>query len=1348
MALINIYNQISNEHKEIRAIGKLSDILPDFDFTHSIILRAGERVTPDVFLDDDDVIYLRVIPGSTAVVATIAIVSAVIAVGVGIGAAIYANQQSEEAKAKMEKAQRDADNLASQINQLPFLKGAKNKGALGNSIQYLIGEMYNTPYLLTDGFYTIAGADGDKQFWNAILCLGYGKQKIKNVSIGNVKVKDFGDGTVDDVVTSFDAPTEAVGNPYYDDETIIEIAQQKSLSTAIFKNKVISTQDGTEIKHDFGGEAEPVIKQCAERTKTLEVCIQFNGLRKYNTSSSSWENRNVKIDPYWSNDNGTTWNKFYFAFPGQSSWRVCDHDEVLSLIEEGKIQPRETTGLRHYYSKSSDVQVKNGLGDWGTKTWQPMSVEQLEARILVSGDNTLSKNTNKTIRYVARKEFTWAETHDENGNELPIIFKVEKVTPKLESNSTEDCYLLYYNCYCYDGKLSNAEDGLVDCKPMSDWYTGKCSFIGVQMVANESTHDVLDEINVIASGLARTWNGEEWSEEKEETRNPASWILELLTSSAHDHSKYSDDEIDLNSLGELYEYCDENNFCVDTILTKGDKKNTIISNILSTCFASMYLDAESGKLTFAIDREENTPVALLNSQCIQSITVAKSFERKPDGIKANFTNRANWQIDTRYCMLDGSDSHSVEDMLTELSLEYVTNPDHVYKVAQRKMRMERLQPREVKVKVGREGDYYPLYSIVLLQLEQLKQGIRSSVIESVGVFNNQIVNIEIGDWVEFVPGYNYGVVIQCENENGFTLRNCKVTGSGKTRTLTLTVPIPLSASGTLPQAKNILSFGLLDDDGEFSKVTNTMKIYGINSSDDGVELVLKDYNEAVYSFGVIPEYKSNLTNPPTKLNAVSDISFRGELNELKGKIEEVEAKEYGGSITQLSSLDPTGFTEGALGLYEHKFYRLENGEWRELTSEQYLGKLTTFPENAGEDAYFLMADDGAKVLNTSEGILKVLGKKLKIVKENILGFLYVHKGEEWIKITDKNDYRYVLAMNDMASLGLDVPFYIKQQIIDSVVEYVPVYLGAFETVPSVANVGDWFAFTGVSTARYTRGTVYTWNGTEWEVDNNDGHKMQALNDLLAITETVAGEAQFVNAFVDKLCANEAFIEKLVAKYVILREGGFLKSSNFVPDDEDTKGVFIDTDGNATFKGETEIGGTLKVNGNANFGSNSSFYGTLKTPTIYSSEKEISQSFTSIEITNIETIKNVLSGTYTGTYNGETIVSMEVGYTIDAIDEHYSAGYGNWYSVTLTTYCIINGNRYSATDTYGDRSRWDTEEKARKWAENPTTIPQLNIEFTLIGSFSLLTIGTVTNYDPHVKGAIYRDNNFNLLISNG
>ena len=144
MGRISIYNTVTAQHKTITANGKLKDIFPEIDFNNSLCLKAGHRLDGNYEVQPEDVLYVRKIPGAATTVAIIAVTVAVVAVGVGVGAAIYADQKSREAQAEMEKAQRNAQNLAQQVQQLPFIRGAKNKNSLGNPVQFIMGSVYNT----------------------------------------------------------------------------------------------------------------------------------------------------------------------------------------------------------------------------------------------------------------------------------------------------------------------------------------------------------------------------------------------------------------------------------------------------------------------------------------------------------------------------------------------------------------------------------------------------------------------------------------------------------------------------------------------------------------------------------------------------------------------------------------------------------------------------------------------------------------------------------------------------------------------------------------------------------------------------------------------------------------------------------------------------------------------------------------------------------------------------------------------------------------------------------------------------------------------------------------------------
>lgn len=883
--MIHIYNSLSNEHISLNSTGRLGDILPNYDFKNSVAIIQGKRIDENYIVTGDEVIYIRAVPKGGTTAAIIMVVCAVVAIGVAAGAAIYATKKSDEAKEAMEKAQKDANNLAKKISSLPFLKGAKNTKALGNAVQFQMGEMFNTPYLITDGYYTIDGTDGTKQYWNAILDLGYAKQLIKNVNIGSEKIKSFD-------ISKSSVPQEGIfsfdkSSVYYDSENVLEIRQGAEFENEFFKNKVIATQNGSEIKHDYGKALEPLVQQLATNTKKVEICIQFAALRQYNTDASTWEARTVQINPYWSNDGGATWNLFYFEGREPQTediyeWRWVWEDYTTT-------EQKQRADGTYYVDTKTEKRLVRKRVHTGERTYY----------------NQFTRNTNYAIRYKAVKEFTYEEAFDKD-----IIIKLERATPKRESNSNEDCYLLYYNSFCFDRQKSFDAGELVDCSVLESDYTSKHTRIGVRIIANDSTQDTLDEINATTCAVARAWDKEkkQWSAEKYQTRNPASWILELLTSESHLHSKYEDGEIELGSFGELYEYCEENDFFCDAIITQSQKKRDIITSILQTVFANMFLNSE-GKLAIVIDKKEELPVALLNSESVRSIKVAKSFERSSDGIKINFTNSESWAIDTVYTMF-GNKERTEQSVLTELSMEYATTYNHIYKIAQRRMRQQLLQPRTISVDVGKEGDYYPLFSTVLLQLKELKQGIASSVIKSVGYAAGKISELEIADRFYFEDGKRYGVIIQAQGENGIARYYSEVTGDGFTNKITILDEISITES-VLPQMGNTLSFGYLTDDGGFETITNVMKITGLEpNGDEGYTLELKDYNEAIYEYGEIPEYKTNLTSRPQTGDGLSDLDFGSYVQSLKDFVTEQETGVYVGNPETPSNVQAYASKEG------------------------------------------------------------------------------------------------------------------------------------------------------------------------------------------------------------------------------------------------------------------------------------------------------------------------------------------------------------------------------------------------------------------------------------------------------
>ena len=156
-----LYKTLSNKQTpiEVKAGQTIREALPDFDLENAIILINGKIQNPDYRLKENDIAAIRLTPSAMTTVAIIAI--AVVAVGAAIvgGIALYnAKQAAEKAQEELEKIKKLTNK--NDIDNRPFLRGASNTLATGNSQPYIIGRHFFTPYLLCKPFYQITGTDG------------------------------------------------------------------------------------------------------------------------------------------------------------------------------------------------------------------------------------------------------------------------------------------------------------------------------------------------------------------------------------------------------------------------------------------------------------------------------------------------------------------------------------------------------------------------------------------------------------------------------------------------------------------------------------------------------------------------------------------------------------------------------------------------------------------------------------------------------------------------------------------------------------------------------------------------------------------------------------------------------------------------------------------------------------------------------------------------------------------------------------------------------------------------------------------------------------------------------------
>ena len=307
-----LYKELSDAQEvvQIEAGRSIRDNFPWLDLSKRIILVNGIETSQDYIAQVNDIIMIRSVPYAvtTAVIIALAVVATVGAV-VG-GVALY------KLRKQLDSLQDSLKNVNESVRNIPYLRGAQNALATGNSQPYIIGEHLFTPYLITGTYSKLAGTDGADQYFYAVLENGFNKQVVRNLKCDDVVLKDWGSEltTPQEGVFTFDE-----SSVFYDADSLIEVAQDgNAFATAAFNKKVFESSPGTQLLKADNPDYEDLIFTLPEKTRAAEVCILINGLRAYNDNGSKIDRTVTVIPEYQLVDEGA-WTAFTFDQNGTPS---------------------------------------------------------------------------------------------------------------------------------------------------------------------------------------------------------------------------------------------------------------------------------------------------------------------------------------------------------------------------------------------------------------------------------------------------------------------------------------------------------------------------------------------------------------------------------------------------------------------------------------------------------------------------------------------------------------------------------------------------------------------------------------------------------------------------------------------------------------------------------------------------------------------------------------------------------------------------------------------------------------------------------------------------------------------
>lgn len=884
--------------------------------------------------------------------------------------------------------------------------------------------------------------------------------------------------------------------------------------------------------------------------------------------------RNNPVDPlkpYWHSNGGET--------PPQNT---------DFYIELGKCTKRKYAGL-YYYKQYFEL------------CWD---VEESPEQILpwpgtLTETQTFSYNMSKQIMFNAHVDFDSVEveglnnpidlTDDILALEYPVTIKITSPTRKpLSGNTNNATYIKFIHSYCYDKALSNAAGEFVPESILENRIAASSTLLGLHIQATKANEDKLDSIQVISSGIAKTWDGETWSVSKSVTSNPASWLLEVLTSAAHPASAMEESDIDSASFGAWYEYCEEQGLNINYVVTDGTPKLNLIEIILNAGRAETYRNPLTGKLCVAWDRIQNddSNVPVLSEQNLVSFNWQKDLKRKPDGFKITYINaKEEYREDSiilmyeRYRTIDGvqvdlwkyPEKRDPESVIEEITATGITSFAEAFNFGLYTLRCYNLRPKTVSASAGPYAFNFKPYQKILVQHPAIKKGMGSSEIKSVITDgNNNVTGAELYSPIELpdVSGVHYYCIITVVRNNGIMNVQAEISTRGFTREIEFVTP---NVNLSFIESGNLLVY-----DTSVDTVVSPMILTGSSPSGNNWNLSLVDYNEDIFDDSEeIPEYTPHFsavnTPGPSLPEKVPEFSVTYE--KLAEAVEEIKATAMQAYI--YADVTSAGFAVGddnkttQAQTIRIPCHVIIGNEEREFS----FGTITA-PSNwtvtTDYHTVVITVPANAEIL---QGGFNIPIKYREIYEDSVLVDEY---GDAYVD--EKNDVYHTLIMGDEI-VTYKLPFgYVgvkggnykggyNKFLTDSTQAYIgfkrdePVVdaqgnpTGQEETVATLlfsdCIIGDYITWIGaninqVSTDQLVQdglktSRLYRFNGSNasfmWSEDTDQTHTMNALTDVFEVLDDELEENKNNNAvsYLDKLVANDCFVNRIVANEILVRK---------------------------------------------------------------------------------------------------------------------------------------------------------------------------------------------------------------------
>jgi len=537
-----------------------------------------------------------------------------------------------------------------------WVSGARNSANKWGSVPVILGKHRTIPFYGAMPYTEIVGND---QYLRCVFVIGYGPLQITDLKIGETPLSEFPDCEVE-VRSGYanDDPLTLVPSDVYEESLAILLKKIDGWQTRV-----------TQINSD-------------------EFSIDYaflQGLTNFNTQGNKYE-RTVALDLRYRKVGTETWfsagEVFDVAeqnFTVQSSWDyVIDSEsgvggnypkQRFDYVVVEKINGRVKISQDEVPSDSYPLAKLVVYGSTIESVTDQRPGEISGMLVTKTGDLTVNVASG-TVTYVPRLTITAASAEAVRGS---IIIRLpEKGQYEVQMRRiTDDTESQYTRDQCTWITLRSVKD----VYPFN--FPHPLALVAIRIKATEQLSRVIDEFNCVATSIILDYDEdlEEWVQRP--SNNNASLYRHVLQGPANG-KPYEDSSLDLDWFKEFWEFCYENGFSYNSVISQARAVPEMIRAICSAgrCSPQRREDKWAG----VIDREQAVITGHYTPHNSWGFEFEGSYPELPHAIKVNFLDAENdWNQAERIVYADGynEDNATLFETATQ---EGITFASHIYKI--------------------------------------------------------------------------------------------------------------------------------------------------------------------------------------------------------------------------------------------------------------------------------------------------------------------------------------------------------------------------------------------------------------------------------------------------------------------------------------------------------------------------------------------------------------------------------------------------------------------------------------------------------------------------------------------